>query len=71
MFGLTIFGDGATILRTPFINILAAGVHNDAGLLDIPDCTGHVAKGFKKDAEYISLEEGWEPSLWVLCSRYC
>lgn len=54
VFGLTIFGDGATILRTPFINILAAGVHNEAGLLDIADCTGHMAKGFKKDAEYIA-----------------
>lgn len=52
--GITIFGDGATYLRIPFINILAAGVHNDAGLLDIVDCSGHVAKGYKKDAEYIA-----------------
>ena len=54
VYGLTIFGDGATILRTPLINILAAGVHNEAGLLDIANCTGHMAKGFKKDAEYIA-----------------
>ena len=53
-FGITIFGDGATYLRIPYINILAAGVHNDAGLLDIADCSGHVAKGYKKDAEYIA-----------------
>lgn len=52
--GITIFGDGATYLRIPYINILAAGVHEDAGLLDIADCSGHVAKGYKKDAEYIA-----------------
>ena len=54
VFGIAIFGDGATHLRIPYINILAAGVHNDAGLLDIADCSGHVAKGYKKDAEYIA-----------------
>ena len=50
-FGLSIFGDGATTLRTPFTNMLAAGVHDEAGLLDIDDCTGHFSKGFKNGAE--------------------
>ena len=46
--GITIFGDGATYLRIPYIHILAARVHNKAGLLDIADCLGHVVRGFKK-----------------------
>ena len=54
VFGLSIFRDGATILRCPLINILGAGVHNHAALLKIADCTGHVAQGYKKDAEYIA-----------------
>ena len=54
VFGATIFGDGATHFKIPYFNILGAGVHNDAGLIDIADCSGHVAKGYKKDAEYIA-----------------
>ena len=54
VFGLSIFGDGATILRRPLINILGAGVHNHATLLEIADCTGHVAQGYEKCAEYIA-----------------
>lgn len=54
VFGATIFGDGATHFKIPYFNILAAGVHNDAGLIDIADCSGHVAKGYKKDAKYIA-----------------
>ena len=54
MFGLSMFGDGAILLHRPLINILGAGVHNHAALLEIADCTGHVAQGYKKDAEYIA-----------------
>ena len=54
MFRLTMFGDGDTTLRAPFINKLTAGVHDEAALLDIDDCTGNVTKGFKKDAEDIA-----------------
>ena len=42
------------MLCTPFINALIEGVHNEAGLLDIADYSGHVTKGFKKDSERIA-----------------
>ena len=54
IFGLAIYGDGATIMTQPMINILASGVHNYSALLDIVDCTGHVSKGKKKSAPYIA-----------------
>jgi len=38
----------------PFINVLASSVHNYAALLDVLDCSRHVAKGGKKDARYIA-----------------
>ena len=53
-FGLSIFGDGATIQKVPLINILAASPNNPFALLDIVDCTSHLAGGGKKDAPYIS-----------------
>ena len=36
------------------VNVLAAGVSNPFALLDIADCTGHLAIGGKKDAQYIA-----------------
>jgi len=49
MFGLSIFGDGATIKKTPMINIMCAGVHNPAAVLDVVDTTGK-----KKDSFYLA-----------------
>jgi len=54
IFGITIFGDGATVKTIPLFNILAAGVNNPFALLDIADCTDHLAEGGKKDAKYIA-----------------
>jgi hypothetical protein len=54
IFGLTVFGDGATIKSVALVNVLAAGVNNPFALLDIADCTGHLAIGGKKDAQYIA-----------------
>ena len=54
VFGLTLFGDGATIKTVPLVNVLAAGINNPFALLDIADCTDHLAKGGKKDAQYIA-----------------
>jgi hypothetical protein len=54
IFGLTIYGDGATIKSVPLINILAAGPNNPFALLDIVDCTTHLQSGGKKDATYVS-----------------
>ena len=54
VFGLTYFGDGATIKRTPFINILASGVHIPVAVLEIVDCSVQASSGNKKDAKYIA-----------------
>ncbi len=54
IFGVTVFGDGATIKTLPLVNVLAACVNNDFALLEIADCTAHLAKGGKKVAKYIS-----------------
>lgn len=53
-FGITLFGDGATIKTVPLLNILAAGVNNSFALLTIDDCTEHLATGGMKDAPYIA-----------------
>jgi hypothetical protein len=52
IFGITVFGDGATIKTLPLVNVLAACVNNDFALLEIANCTAHLAKGEKKDAKY-------------------
>jgi hypothetical protein len=54
IFGVTIFGDGATITNTPLINILAASPNNPFALLEIDDCTSQIAIGGKKDATYLA-----------------
>ena len=54
IFGLTIFGDGATIKTIPLINILAAGVNNSFALLDVVDCSNQASAGKKKDAKFIA-----------------
>jgi hypothetical protein len=54
IFGVTIFGDGATITNVPLINILAASPTNPFALLEVVDCTDQMAKGGKKDTKYLS-----------------
>ena len=54
IYGLTFYGDGATIQRNPKMNLLCAGVHNPCAVLDIADCSGHMSRGGKKDAAYIA-----------------
>ena len=53
IFGLGIFCDGATIVKVPMMNILACSDGNPSCVLDVVDCTDHVAKGNKKDAFFI------------------
>ena len=38
----------------PLLNILFAGVHESAAVIDIVDCTKHLEDGGKKDAEHIA-----------------
>ena len=54
IFGLVLYGDGATIAKTPFINILAGGVHLPNACLEIHDCTAQLAAGGRKTAKYIA-----------------
>ncbi len=54
IFGVTIFGDGATITNTPLINILASSPNNLSVLLEIVDCTSQMSIGGKKDATYLA-----------------
>lgn len=54
IYGITFFGDGATVRKSPLINILASSVHEPAGCLSIVDCTGHLQANGRKDASYIS-----------------
>lgn len=54
VYGLTFFGDGATVKKSPLINILASSVHLPVGCLRIVDCTGHLENNGHKDACYIS-----------------
>jgi hypothetical protein len=39
VYGLSLFGDGATVHRKPLMNILASGVHEPSAVLAIIDCT--------------------------------
>jgi hypothetical protein len=52
-FGLTLYGDGATVRKTPLMNILVACCE-DIYTLDIVNCSNQLADGGKKDAVYIS-----------------
>jgi hypothetical protein len=54
VFGIALYGDGATIAKTPYLNFLASGgyVHNVC--LEIHDCSAQMATGGKKSASYIA-----------------
>ncbi len=54
IYGISLYGDGATIATTPMINALGTGVHNSFAMLDVFDCTEHMAAGGVKDAVYIA-----------------
>ncbi len=54
VFGIALFGDGATIQKVPMIIFMGSSPNNPFALLDIADCTSEMAKGGKKDAKYIA-----------------
>ena len=55
IYGVTVFGDGATIKSVQLlVNVLATGANNPFALLDIVDCTNHCAMWGKKDTKYIA-----------------
>ena len=53
IFGLLFLGYGATISRFPLLNILASAKYIPVDVLEIFDCQGHLARGYKKDATFI------------------
>lgn len=53
-FGLTLLGDGATIKKSPFINVLASTGMDVPVVLAVYDCRDHLANGGKKDAKFIA-----------------
>ena len=53
-FGLQFVGDGATIKRMPFINVLGICGYTSPKVLAIHDCSEHLAGGGKKDAPFIA-----------------
>jgi hypothetical protein len=55
-YGVSIFGDGATIVKTPMINILASSPTNPSCVLDVVDCSNHMLTAGKKDAWYIAKQ---------------
>jgi hypothetical protein len=54
VFGIAMFGNGATITKIPLMNFLGSRQNNLFALLDIVDCTSEMAKGGKKNAKYIA-----------------
>jgi hypothetical protein len=54
IFGLQLYGDGATIKHKPLFNFLAAGGHVVNAVIEIRDCTSQMASGGKKSAEYLA-----------------
>ena len=54
IYGLQYIGDGATIRRMPFVNVLGMCGYSKPVILNIHDCTEHMASGGKKDATYVA-----------------
>jgi hypothetical protein len=54
VFGIALFGDGATIQKLLMKFFLGSSPNNPFALLDIVNCTSEMAKGRKKDAKYIT-----------------
>jgi hypothetical protein len=54
VFGIALFGDGATIHNVPMMIFWDLVQTTQFALLDIVDCTSEMAKGGEKDAKYIA-----------------
>jgi hypothetical protein len=54
IFGVALFGDGATIKKVPLMNFLALSPNNPFALLEIVNCSNKMASGGNKNAKYIA-----------------
>ena len=73
-FGISLFGDGATIKTVPVVNAVYAGVHNPFALLDLFGFSNHFAKGGNKYALYIAnmfLPLFKNLVRYIRCARKC
>ena len=59
--------DGATIKTVPFLNVMASGPYNHKAVMDIIDCTDHMAEGGMKDATYVA--DKMKPTIEKVGSR--
>ncbi len=48
VFGIALFGNGATVQKIPLMNVLGSSPNNPIALLDIVDCTSKMEKGGKE-----------------------
>ena len=51
LFGLSFYGDGATVRKMPLLNVMASGAYLHTAVMEIINCTSHLEKG-EKDAQY-------------------
>ena len=51
VFGIALFGNGATIKKSPMMIFLGSSPNNPFALLDIVDCTRDIAKHGKRSWE--------------------
>ncbi len=54
VFGIALFGNGATIQKSQMMIFWGSSPNNPFALLDIVDCTSEMVKSGKKDAKYIA-----------------
>ena len=54
IFGLCLYGDGATVKRMPLINVLASSPYLTTAVLEIVDCSNYLSKGVSKSATFIA-----------------
>jgi hypothetical protein len=54
IFGLSFYGDGATVKRMPLVNVLCSGAYLHTAVMEIRDATSHMELGGKKDARYLA-----------------
>jgi hypothetical protein len=54
LWGLFAYGDGATISRSPLMNVLAGNPDRPCHVFEIADATNHIQNGGKKDAVYVA-----------------
>jgi hypothetical protein len=62
LFGLGVFGDGATIVKTPMMNVLACSAGNPHCVLQVVDCSSQpLSKGREQKREIDPERKHFDP----------